>query len=46
MTIPFEARALEALLRKDFRAFVHKVFATLSPAQPRRTIFTLGTSRR
>ena len=24
-----EARRLEALLRNDFRAFVHKVFATL-----------------
>jgi hypothetical protein len=28
-----EARLLEALLRNDFRAFVHKVFATLSPGQ-------------
>ena len=28
-----EARAFEALLRNDFRAFVHKVFATLSPGQ-------------
>jgi hypothetical protein len=33
MTIPSEARALEVLLRKDFRAFVHKVFATLCPGQ-------------
>jgi hypothetical protein len=28
-----EARLLAALLRNDFRAFVHKVFATLSPGQ-------------
>ena len=28
-----EARILEALLRTDFRAFLHKVFATLSPGQ-------------
>lgn len=28
-----ETRALQALLRSDFRAFLHKVFATLSPAQ-------------
>src|ERR1700730_14327829 len=28
-----ETRLLEALLRNDFRAFVHKVFATLSPGQ-------------
>jgi predicted phage terminase large subunit-like protein len=28
-----KARALEALLRNDFRAFVHKVFATLTPGQ-------------
>ena len=28
-----EARTLEALLRNDFRAFVHKVFATLTPGQ-------------
>jgi predicted phage terminase large subunit-like protein len=27
------ARALEALLRNDLRAFIHKAFATLSPAQ-------------
>src|SRR6476660_6573019 len=33
MTMPSEARALEALLRNDFRAFVHKVFATLCPGQ-------------
>ena len=28
-----EARLLEALLRQNFSAFVHKVFATLSPGQ-------------
>ena len=28
-----DARLLEALLRNDFRAFLHKVFATLSPGQ-------------
>src|ERR1700704_6688375 len=28
-----EARALEAFLRNDFRVFVQKVFATLSPGQ-------------
>jgi predicted phage terminase large subunit-like protein len=28
-----EARVLEALLRTDFRAFLHKTFATLSPGQ-------------
>jgi predicted phage terminase large subunit-like protein len=28
-----EARTLEALLRNDFSAFVHKVFATLTPGQ-------------
>ena len=28
-----EARILEALLRNDFRAFVHKVFTTLTPGQ-------------
>ena len=33
MTMPSEARALEALLRNDFRAFVHKVFTTLCPGQ-------------
>ena len=33
MTAPSDARTLEALLRNDFRAFVHKVFATLSPGQ-------------
>jgi predicted phage terminase large subunit-like protein len=32
-TMASEARTLEALLRNDFRAFVHKVFATLSPGQ-------------
>ena len=30
-----DARVLQALLRNDFRAFVHKVFATLSPGQAR-----------
>ena len=29
-----EIRALDALLRNDLRAFVHKVFTTLSPGQP------------
>lgn len=29
----FDARVLEALLRKDFRAFLHKVFRTLAPGQ-------------
>ena len=33
MTSPTDARILEALLRADFRAFVHKAFATLSPGQ-------------
>src|ERR1700724_195223 len=28
-----DARVLEALLRNDFRAFLHKTFATLSPGQ-------------
>jgi predicted phage terminase large subunit-like protein len=28
-----EVRILEALLRNDFRAFLHKVFATLAPGQ-------------
>jgi hypothetical protein len=28
-----EARVLEALLRNDFRAFLHKTFAILSPGQ-------------
>ena len=28
-----EARLLEALLRNDFRAFLHKTFAILSPGQ-------------
>src|SRR5580658_5395987 len=33
VTMTSEARTLEALLRNDFRAFVHKVFATLAPGQ-------------
>ncbi len=33
MMRPTDSRTLEALLRSDFRAFVHKVFATLSPGQ-------------
>src|SRR6478752_2459256 len=33
MTSPTDARILQALLRADFRAFVHKAFATLSPGQ-------------
>jgi predicted phage terminase large subunit-like protein len=33
MTILSEARALEALLRSEFRAFAHKVFTTLCPGQ-------------
>jgi hypothetical protein len=33
MTMPSDARILEALLRNDFRAFVHKVFTTLNPGQ-------------
>jgi hypothetical protein len=33
VTMTSEARTLEALLRNDFRAFVHKVFATLTPGQ-------------
>jgi hypothetical protein len=33
MTSPTDARILEALLRADFRAFVHKAFTTLSPGQ-------------
>jgi predicted phage terminase large subunit-like protein len=33
MMRPSDSRTLEALLRSDFRAFVHKVFATLSPGQ-------------
>jgi hypothetical protein len=28
-----DARVFEALLRSDFRAFLHKTFATLSPGQ-------------
>jgi predicted phage terminase large subunit-like protein len=31
--MPSDARLLEALVRKDFRAFVHKVFTTLAPGQ-------------
>jgi hypothetical protein len=31
--MPPDARALEALLRNDFRAFVHKTFTTLCPGQ-------------
>jgi predicted phage terminase large subunit-like protein len=33
MTMASKGRALEALLRNDFRAFVHKVFTTLTPGQ-------------
>jgi predicted phage terminase large subunit-like protein len=33
MTMASKGRTLEALLRNDFRAFVHKVFATLTPGQ-------------
>jgi hypothetical protein len=33
MAMAAEARVLEALLRNDIRAFVHKVFGTLSPGQ-------------
>ena len=33
MTSLPDARTLEALLRSDFRAFVHKVFTTLCPGQ-------------
>jgi predicted phage terminase large subunit-like protein len=33
VTMASEARTLEALLRNDFSAFVHKVFATLTPGQ-------------
>ena len=29
--MPSEERILEALLRNDFRAFLHKVFTTLAP---------------
>ena len=29
-----DTRRFDALMRRDFRAFVHKVFATLSPGQP------------
>ncbi len=28
-----EERKFQALLRRDFRVFVHKVFATLTPGQ-------------
>jgi len=31
--MPSETRILQALLRSEFRAFVHKVFATLCPGQ-------------
>lgn len=34
MATPSDRRILEALLRTDFRAFLHKVFATLAPGQP------------
>jgi hypothetical protein len=30
---PTEARIFEAMLRTDFRAFIHKAFATLCPGQ-------------
>jgi predicted phage terminase large subunit-like protein len=33
MTMTPETRTLEALMRNDFRAFVHKVFVTLTPGQ-------------
>jgi predicted phage terminase large subunit-like protein len=33
VTMTLEARTLEALFRNDLRAFVHKVFATLTPGQ-------------
>src|SRR5262249_1124969 len=29
-----DGRILQALLRNDFRAFVHKVFVTLAPCRP------------
>ena len=32
-TLPAETRVLQALLRTDFRAFLEKVFNTLTPAQ-------------
>jgi hypothetical protein len=32
-TMPSDARVLQAFLRNEFRAFVHKVFMTLSPGQ-------------
>jgi hypothetical protein len=31
--MPTDARKFEGLLRKDFRAFIHKVFTTLCPGQ-------------
>jgi hypothetical protein len=31
--LPAETRVLQALLRTDFRAFLEKVFNTLTPAQ-------------
>ena len=33
MSVPAETRVLQALLRTDFRAFLEKVFNTLTPAQ-------------
>jgi hypothetical protein len=33
MTMATDGRTLEALLRNEFRVFVHKVFATLAPGQ-------------
>ena len=33
VTMASKDRILEALVRNDFRAFVHKVFATLTPGQ-------------
>jgi hypothetical protein len=33
MAMAAEGRTLEALLRNDFRAFLHKIFAILSPGQ-------------
>ena len=40
---PSKARVFNALLRNDFRAFIHKVFTTLCPGQD---IFGPGTLRR
>ena len=34
MPTPSDRRILQALLRSDFRAFLHKVFTTLAPDQP------------